>query len=243
MIRRLGLSTISLLVGAAISGGLYWGFLNTPESTGGALVLSVLLIVVTAMLVAITVLGALELWATGFSAGIFRQSASRIAAIVPAILLIVATWWMVGRATRWIDVHSGEISAWFIARFGWANVSWLFTSITWIARWTRWIFAPVLALSLLAAVVGAGWRSLAGAAWIRSAVSPRRLVLATLWFAVLVAVPWVYLAPWRPRGIPPNWIELLFITAKLSVTFVLMAIGTSLMIREVARNGQPFGRS
>ena len=43
------------------------------------------------------------------------------------------------------------------------------------------------------------------------------------WFAVLIALPWLYLVPWRPAGLPATSIELAFIVAKLSVTAILMA--------------------
>ena len=46
---------------------------------------------------------------------------------IPAPSIVVVIWWLVGGATdRWITIHSGPINAWFIARFGWDDVSWLF---------------------------------------------------------------------------------------------------------------------
>lgn len=90
----------------------------------------------------------------------------------------------------------------------------------------------VAVLSLMAAITLAGWPSLARAAWLKHAVSPLRLALATLWFALFVAAPWVYLAPWRPQGLPATSVELMFIIAKLSVTALLMATGVALIIRQ-----------
>jgi len=34
---------------------------------------------------------------------------------------VLGTWWLRGDA--WVTAHSGEVSAWFIARFDWADVS------------------------------------------------------------------------------------------------------------------------
>ena len=73
-------------------------------------------------------------------------------------------------------MRSGQISAWFIARFGWDDVSWLFTAIRYVAQWLRWVIAALLALSLMAGFVAIGWRALAQAAWIRRALRPRAIV-------------------------------------------------------------------
>ena len=227
MIARLGLSTLWLLIGAALSGGVYWGFLNTPESSVGALILSALLFVVTLALIAMTLNGAVFVWTSGWSRDLVRRSVARIPAFIAAALFVLVIGCLVSFFRAWIAIHNGEIRAFFIARFGWADITWMFTTITWIERWVMWVLGPFLALTWLA----------------RSRFSALRFLLATLWFGVLVAVPWMYLAPWRPRGIPPTSIEMIFITAKLSVTFVLMAIGLSLMIREATPHGQPVGRS
>jgi len=164
-----------------------------------------------------------------------RHAATNAAAIIPALAIVVLIWWITGRGTDWVSARSGEINAWFIARFGREDVSALFTAITWISRWLRWVLAPLLALSLLASIGAAGWRSAIRPGWLRKALSPTRLALTTVWFAVLVAAPWVYLAPWRPRDLPATSVELVFISAKLFVTAVLMATGAALMAREAAQ--------
>lgn len=227
MIGRLLLSTLWLLIGSAISGGVYWGFLSTPESSVGALILSAFLFLIAIVCVGMTLNGALMIWSDGWSRAIPMRALISAPSIVVAILLVAAVWWIAGRATSWVDAHSGEINAWFIARFGLANVNWLFNGIGWIAWWVDFVAAPFAAFCLIS----------------RRRPTLKAFALATLWFAAFVAVPWAYLAPWRPRGIPATSVEMIFITAKLSLTFVLMAIGTSLMIREAAPHGQPVGRS
>jgi hypothetical protein len=141
-------------------------------------------------------------------------------------------WWLVGVATNRVTIYNGPISAWFIASFGWADVSWLFTAIQWLSKWLKWVVAPMLALSLMAGILATGWRALSRVAWITRALAPLPLGIATLLFAALVAAPWLYLTPWRPAGLPATSIELAFIIAKLSVTTLLMAIGVALIIRQ-----------
>ena len=71
---RLVIVTAWILLGAALAGGAYWGFLNTPESTAVALIVSALLVVLTMVLVAITINGAISLWVHGPSAAALRRS-------------------------------------------------------------------------------------------------------------------------------------------------------------------------
>jgi len=214
--------TAWILAGGVLTGAVYWAFLNTPESTIWALMLSAVLAIVSIALLAITVNGAIAAWSSGVSRDTLRQAIARIPAIVPAALIVAIAWWLAGRVTGWVSAHSGEISAWFIARLGWSDVSRLFAAIDWTGWWIRWVLAPMVALTLLAGVS-------------RRAVSPLRLAVATFWFLLLVAAPWVYLVPWRPAGLPPNLVEPTFIALKLAATAFLMAMGVALIIREAAR--------
>jgi hypothetical protein len=233
---RAGAATLWILAGAVVTGGVYWALLNTPESTIGALLLSALLATVLILLLGVMINGAIAAWSADAWGDSFRRSIRNTPAVLPAIIIVVSAWWLIGHATAWIASHNGPISAWFIARFGWADVSWLFTGVSWVGGWLRWIAVPLVALSLVAAVAHSGWTPAARAQWNRRAFSPVRLSLATVWFAVLVAAPWLYLAPWRPRGLPANSLEIAFIAIKLSITAVLMAIGVALIVREAARN-------
>ena len=80
---------------------------------------------------------------------------------------------------------------------------------------------------------------LAQAAWLRRALRPRAIAAATLWFGGLIALPWIYLVPWRPEGLPPTSIEFAFIVAKLSVSAILFAIGAALVVYEASRLPPP----
>ncbi len=226
--------TLWILAGAVLVGGLYWSFLNTPESTVWSLAASAILLATAVLLTGVTVNGAVTGWRDGLSLSQARRALVGAPAVAPAALLVAFAWWLVGSLTDRMTIYSGPINAWFMATLGWSDVSWLFVTATWLAAWLTWVVAPMLALSLMAHINGDGWRAMANAIWITRVLSPLRMAAATALFVVLVAVPWVYLAPWRPAGLPATSLELAFIIAKLSVTAVLMAAGVALIIRQAA---------
>jgi len=229
--RRLSEVTGWVLLGGAITGGLYWGFLNTPESSLLALVESAILALLTLAYAAITINGALLAWSSGVGRGLFREALGGLPFFVAALGMTVVAWWLAGAAATWVTLNSGPINAWFIASAGWADASPFFTGVTWITAWIRWVAGPLVALALLASLIGEGWGSIARVTWLRAAFSPRRLALGTLWFGALVAVPWIYAVPWRPRGLPATWVEIAFIGTKLFLCAVVMATGVALMVR------------
>jgi hypothetical protein len=230
MARLLGI-TLWLLVGSAVAGGVYWGFLNTPESTVLALLLSAALAVAALVVVAISVNGASLAWSLGWSGNIISRSISGVPAFIAAALLAGGIWWLTARGLAWVSTSSGQISAWFIARFGWADASSFFNTITWAGRWLQWVVGPLLALSLLGSMLIGEWTS-ARWRWLARGFSPFRLTLATLWVAIFLAVPWMYVVPWRPRSLPPTTMEVVFVAAKLGLVAILIAIGVALLVRE-----------
>jgi hypothetical protein len=232
---RLALATIWILAGSALTAGVYWAFLITPESTIWTLMISAALAIVALALAGLTASGAIVMWWHGASAASLRRAARSAPGVVPAALIVLLVWWLANRAETWVALRRGQINAWFIARFGWDDMSWLFAGIGYAADWFRWVFAALLALSLMAGFVAIGWRTLTEAAWLRRAIGPRTIAAATLWFGGLIALPWIYLVPWRPAGLPPTSIELAFIVAKLSVAAILVAIGTALVVYEASR--------
>lgn len=232
---RLATVTLWILAGAALTGGVYWSFLITPESTIWTLAASGLLLMAAAFLLALTISGAMVGWRHGVSSNHVRAAVAGVPGIVPAALIAALIWWLVGSATDRITIYSGPINAWFIATLGWDDVSWLFTGITWLAAWLKWVVAVMMALSVMAAILAAGWGAVAGGAWIKRALAPRSLVVATLLFAAFVAAPWLYLTPWRPAGLPATSVELAFVIAKLAATALLMAVGVALIIRQATQ--------
>lgn len=231
---RLLIAALWILVGGGIAGGVYWVFLITPVSTALALIASAALALVCVALVGLIANGAIEIWLRGWSFAGVKRALRSIPAIAPAALIVLLVWWMTTRGELWVAQRNGQISAWFIARFGWDDISWLFTAIRYVATWLRWVLAAMLALSLMAGVLAVGWHALTQAAWLRRAVRPRGLLAATLWFAGLIALPWVYLVPWRPDNLPASSLELTFISVKLSLAAVLFAVGFALIAREAA---------
>jgi hypothetical protein len=232
---RIALATLWILTGSAITAGIYWGFLNTPESTVWALAASAVLAGVTLALAGFTATGAIAMLTHGASLVAIRRAVQAIGSVIPAALIVVAMWWLTTHAETWVAMRNGQISAWFIARFGLADVTWLFKAVHYLAQWLRWVIAGLLALSLMAGCVAIGWRALGQAAWLRRALRLRAIVLATAWFVLLIAVPWMYLVPWRPKGLPATSAEFAFIVAKLSLTAILFAIGAALITYEASR--------
>jgi hypothetical protein len=236
---RLLLATLWILVGAALTAGVYWGFLITPESTIWALMMSGVLAIIALALAGLTAGGAIVMWWHGASLAGLRRAVRSIPGVIPAAVIVWLIWWLARRAEIWVTTRSGEITAWFIARFGWDDMSWLFAAIGYAADWFRFVIAGLLALSLMAGFVAIGWAALSQAAWLRRALRPRTIAAATLWFGALIALPWLYLVPWRPHNLPPTSIEFAFIVAKLSVSAILFAVGAALVAYEASRTPVP----
>jgi hypothetical protein len=227
--------TAWVLIGAAVTAGAYWGFLTTPESSGVALLASALLMLLSVALLSLTINGAIALWVNGPSALALRRSLRRIPAVVPALLVFALCWWLADRLDTWVALRSGRITAWFIARLGWDDLSWLFTAIRFFTTWLRWVIGGLLAVSLMGGMAVIGWRAGVRPQWVWRGMRPRTLIAATLWFVALIVLPWIYLVPWRPGWVPPSGAELAFIVSKLSIAAILMATGVALMIYEATR--------
>jgi hypothetical protein len=228
MIRRLLAIAAWLAAGAALVGGLYWAFLNTPESNATTLTLSAALMVAVVAVTALMVTGAV-LTCHGSTLRDSLRAGRRgipyfLIAIVPALVL----WWAVLLADAWTSRHGGEISAWFIARFGWADIEPLFTAATWISRWLRYAVAPVITVALLSAMLRDGLRGLRTAGWLRRIVRWRTLAVATLVFIALFALPW-QLTAWRP-GLPANWLQPTVAVIRLSITALAIALGAAALV-------------
>lgn len=232
---KLLFATVSILVGGALTAATYWGFLNTPESTAAALVLQAVLALLALLLLSLTINAAIASWSIGMSFTGLRRALPHLSSIIPAALLVLLVWWIAGRVDTWVALRTGGINAWFIARFGWDDVSWLFTAVRYFTTWLRWVIGGVLAVSLMAGIAAAGWRALVVPSWLGRGLRPRTIAFATLWFVILVVLPWTYLVPWRPLWIPPTGAEMAFIVSKLSVSAILIATGAALMIYEAVR--------
>lgn len=231
---KLLLTTAWILLGGAAAAGLYWAFLLTPVSTALALAFTAILAVIVLALIGLTANGAIEIWSNGWSRAGLTRAFRSIPAIVPAALIVVVLWWLTSRSEMWVAQRSGPINAWFMARFGWDDMRWLFTAFGYVAQWLRWVVGLLLALSLMEAVVSLGWSAAARGSWITAALRPRRLLIATLAIVVLIALPWIFFVPWRPESLPPNSLETVFIATKLTLVAVMAAVGLALVLKQVA---------
>lgn len=219
---RLLLVSAWILIGTAAAGAVYWAFLNTPESTVWALAASAVLLLLALFVAGTTLAGAILLWTHGLSRRIVGDALRGSPAVIPALLIVLAVWWLAGHVETWIALRSGPINAWAMARLGMNDVSWLIAGVGYAVLWARWVVAGLLATWVVAAILhGAKHR-----------LSPARVGLASLWFVALVALPWAYLVPWRPAGIPPTAMETAFIGGKLLVAAAIMSLGAALVIRE-----------
>jgi hypothetical protein len=236
---RIALATLWVLMVGASAAGVYWGFLITPESTIWSLMVSAILAALALALVGLAAGGAIAVLWHGLSAAAIGRAVRSVPGVLPAAALVMVTWWIANRAEGWFTFRSGPISAWFIARLGWDDIAWLVTAVAYAADWFRWVVAGLLALSLMAGFVGVGWRAVMQPAWMIRALHPRAVLFATVWFVLLIAVPWRYLVPWRPEGLPPTSAEFAFIAVKLGAAAILGAAGVALIAYEASRTPLP----
>jgi hypothetical protein len=217
--------SLVLAIGSAIAGGLYWLFLNTPESNVIMLGASALLVVAVVAVLAVAV-NAAVLLARGATVGGALAAGSRGTGwFLVALLPLLLAWWAISRGDAWISSRHGEINAWFIVQFGRADISRLLQAEVWVSRWVRWAVLPVFSLSLLAALLT---REAHRSAWWRRAWHWRTLFIATLVFVLLFALPW-QLTTWRPP-LPPTWSEPAAAGLRLAVVFLLGLVGAAVMI-------------
>ena len=221
---KLALVTACLLIGAGVTGGLYWAFLNTPESTVWALLASAVLLAAALLTAGVTINAAILMWADGPSRPAVVRAARLAPSAIPAAIVVVSVWWLVAYVETWIAMRSGPINAWFIARLGWEDMSWMFAGISYAAAWARWVLAAWLAVWLMATLMNGG----------KHRVSIRRVLFASVWFVLFVALPWRYLVPWRPDGVPPTSLEMAFTVTKLALAAAIIATGAALIIREAS---------
>lgn len=227
MIARAVRLTVWLGLGAVLLSGIYWLFLNTPETNVMALGTSVLLLIVL-LVVSALVVNAAVFMARGDSllpsmARGLRGLSWFIAIFVP----LVAIWLALTAGQAWITDHSGEINAWFIARFGMADISTLLSAESWLMRWLGWVVAPLAAMSLLAACLEHGRRGFAEG-WLRRAWHWRTLALATLVFVLFFVLPW-RLTTWRP-DVPATWVEPTVAALRLFAALLLWSFGAALLV-------------
>jgi len=226
---RVALITAWLIAGQVIVGALYWRFLMTPESNAMMLLISAALVLAMILVAGVTIGAAILTSASSnISRGVWGAPWI-VVAVVPALIL----WWLVSRADVWLAAHSGEVAAWFIARLGWADVSWLMRALEYISLWLRAVVAPLLAIALFAALLFRGRAALRQLSWIGRALRPSTLVVSTMAFALLIALP-LQAAYWQPPGLPDTWIQPAAAGLRLFAIALAATIGWAVMIAMVA---------
>jgi hypothetical protein len=224
------------LAGAGLGAGLFWGFLNTPESNALMLGLSLLLALAIAWAVGTTTVVVLEGWAKGWPSAGLRGSVRGLPGFVAAGLVAAGAWWVVGLGQEWLVARSGEISAWFIATFDWSDVRPLLDGLRLAGDWLRTVAVPFAVLTWLARVITTGWRRSIDGALLRHALSPWRLAMVTAVAGLTIWAPLTYGLYWRPlyTTVPPAWVEPTVSLAKFALIAVVAAAGLGVIARLAA---------
>jgi len=205
---RFGIVVGWLAAGHALLFALYWLLLRVPESNllmlGGSGAIVVALIVLAGWIE-----GSASRMLTGEpvppgKAAMVHAMRSGVRSVVPfigAVVVFVAAWWLVGRLDLWLDAHRGEIDAWLMARFGWADASRLHGAAAWLLAFLRYSVGLSLALALFAEASRGPVRSFPSR-WLQSSFSPLRLLQLTALLLLFFWLPWrvVY---WRPGWLLP----------------------------------------
>jgi hypothetical protein len=240
---RIILVALWLFAGRAALGGLYWGFLNVPES-------NVLMLIVSALLALLLVVGAGIVETTGLlwvrPDWTFGAALRRAVRTLPAFLAALALWlvvrWICHRLLRYHDAHSGELDAWMIATFDWTRTTWLHRTIDYVLHFVQFVIGTSLAVTLLSTAAAGAIADAVHPRWMRRALSPLQLVIVAVAFYGLIFLPWqaVY---WRPASLPASAVEVVFSLAKLTILGLVMHIGWSIILwapqRKVVRGPEP----
>jgi hypothetical protein len=235
MMRGVLIAAAWVLTGAAVCAGLFWALLQTPESTIFTLGASAMLALLIYVVAAVTWGGVLLGWARGWTSLPGRAALAGVGVCLPPLLMAALTWWLVGRGLAWVETHSGEISAWFIATLDWADVTAGLQGVRYLGEWVRAVVVPFLALTWCAELLRRGWRPLLDAEPARHALSPLRLLTATAIAVLTLWAPLYYGLYWMPAGLPPTWVEPAVAAIKLGAMALVGAVGLALIGRLAVR--------
>jgi hypothetical protein len=226
---RIVIVALWLFVGHVALGGLYWGFLNVPES-------NVLMLITSALLALLLVAGAGIVETTGVlwlrTDWTWGAALRRSLRALPAFLAALALWllirWICHRLLRYHDAHSGELDAWLIATFDWTRTAWLHRTIDYILHFIQFVIGTSLAVTLLSTTAAGPIAGMVRPRWMKRAFSPLQLAIIAVAFYGLIFLPWqaVY---WRPASLPATAVEVAFALAKLTILGLVMHIGWTLI--------------
>jgi hypothetical protein len=219
--KRVALTTMALAIGALAAIGLFWALINVPESNVLALALSALLIVLMAVVAAVTASGAAVL-AQNLPAGETRgRLVKAIVSFAIGVGVVGIIWLVTSFFDNWWLAHRGEIDAIFLRNFGLTRTAPLHRD----AEWATWLIRWGVGLSLIAGLLtmSVRYRSLAVFSGIRLGLRAAPLAAAVAG-VILVSQALGRLVYWRPQNLPPTWVQPAFAGAKLVVLFVLASL-------------------
>ena len=215
--RQILLGTMVATTGLELAGAATWGLLNVPESSVPALLLSAVLVPV--------VLGLTTSVVLGITGGLSLPVAARRA--LPGLrgfaagLVVLGLLWVV--TTRLVDLwveHAGEIDALFLRYAGTASTAWLHTSVGWLL----WLLCWGVGLAAIVGATRAAVHEQSVLTGLGRAFSVR--VLGTAIGALLVGYALWSVVFWRPKGLPDNSAELMFVGAKLLVLYLVATVAS-----------------
>ena len=221
-------AAIMLFVGFACVAGLYWALLNVPESSVPAIGLSAALALCAVALSGITLGAAAAVGDDCTANAAIRCGVRALPVFVVALLLAVLLWWGANAVDATWSAHAGEVDALAIRYLNATRTAWLHAAVAWLTWAVRWVLAPSVVIGLTTAGSVDGLRSVGRG--LRTAV--RIVPLASV--AVAAAVVFVglgRLVDWKPRGLPPTWMEAAFISGKLLAVYIAAALITAILLR------------
>ena len=224
-----------LVIGHALLAGLYWLLLQVPESN--TLMLAASALFVLALVYGFGLVQLMPLCAVGASEPMgraLRVAAGRAWLAVVPLAAFAVVWWVTGMAQDWAAGHAGELDAWFIARLGWTKTGWFHTGIHVVLALVRFGIGVSLAVSMLAAIAGAGVKGLLADGWLRGAFRWRSLLLVSAALIVGFALP-SHALDWRPASLPPTWVQPAFAAVKLFVLYVVANAAWAFILLKASR--------
>jgi hypothetical protein len=223
-----------LTAGHALTFGLFWLLLSTPESNLAMLAASAVSASLLTLAFGWVEAAGLLAWRSGVAPWkVAGRAFGRTPGVWLGAALFVAAWYLVGHAGVWWNNHQGETDAWLMIHFGKADTTILHQGVWYLLTVIEFLGLS-LALSLAAAVVGDGYHAVRSACWLRRGISPRQLLLLAAALIVFMWLPW-QAVNWHPSWLRPNWQESVFVTAKLGGIYVLANVGWALALDVAAR--------
>lgn len=233
MIVRTAAIAAWLAIGGAVVFGFWWLFLNTSEADVFRLILSSFYLFLAVVTAAIVVNTAMMLAAGGGFAPSARVAIRRVHWFLIGALLVAATASATGALDALVVQRYGEISAWLIATLDWTETEPLFALQRYSSVWIRWVFVPVGACALVAALVrGLGARAAMKA--ITRAWRWKTLLVVTAAFVLLMAWPW-RAAFWVSQPIGPAWTEPAMAALRLLVIAAAASLGAAVFVMAASR--------